>query len=85
MTTADGKCCGNCDAFMPDPFNWGEQGACAVVDDESIAYGCYWWVTEDGDCESWTPRKKRGPRSDPKRAERAERAKYERRMKGDWS
>lgn len=57
MTTSDGKCCGNCEAFMRDRFD-GFQGACAVIDDECIAYGMYHWTTRDGDCGAWEPRKK---------------------------
>ena len=85
MTTVDGKCCGNCDAFMPDRFNWGEQGACAVIDDECIAYGMYRWTTEDGDCEAWENRKKRDKRAQPRMNPKTERELYEKRMRGDWS
>lgn len=85
MTRATGECCGNCDAFMPDPYNWGEQGACAVIDDDCIARGTYNWTTEDGDCNGWTPRRERGPRGESKRNPKAEREMYEKRMGGDWS
>ena len=56
MTTADVKCCGNCEAFMRDRFDK-FQGACAVIDDECIAYAMYHWVTADCDCPAWEPRK----------------------------
>ena len=82
---SNGNCCGNCDAFMPDPFNWGEQGACAVIDDDCIALGMYRWTTEDGDCEAWTPRKKRESRKNQKYSKKFERELYEKRMRGDWS
>ena len=58
MTTQNRECCGNCAAFMPDPFNFGDQGACAMIDDDNIAYGTYNWTTADGDCNKWTQRTK---------------------------
>ena len=84
MTTHEGHCCGNCGAFMPDPFNFGDQGACAVIDDDNIAWGTYNWTTADGDCSAWTQRTEvefEHPRPHPI----AEREKYEKRMRGDWS
>ena len=84
MTTFDGHCCGNCAAFMPDPFNFGDQGACAVIDDDNIALGTYNWTTAEGDCDGWTQRTEvefEQPRPNPT----AERMKYEKRMRGDWS
>ncbi len=56
MTTPDGKCCGNCEAFMFDRYD-DFQGACSVIDDDCIAYGMYHWTTRDGDCAGWEPRK----------------------------
>ena len=56
MTTHDGKCCGNCDAFMVDRFD-DFQGACANITDHNIDHGCYSWTTKDGDCQKWEPRK----------------------------
>lgn len=55
MTTHDGKCCGNCEAFMRDRFK-DDQGACSVIDDECIAYASYHWVMVDGDCPAWEQR-----------------------------
>ncbi len=82
MTTYDGKCCGNCGAFMPDPFNIGDQGACAVIDEDNIAQGTYWWTQAEGDCPSWTPRDEADL---PKRSGKAELELYQKRMRGDWS
>ena len=56
MTTQDGKCCGNCEAFMFDRYD-DFQGACSVIDDYCIDYGVYHWTTRDGDCAGWEPRK----------------------------
>ena len=62
MTTIDGKCCGNCEAFMPDRFN-SDQSACSVIDDECIAYASYHWVTIDGDLPCVEAAKGAGARS----------------------
>lgn len=80
MTRPTGECCGNCAAFMRDPFN-DDQGACAVIDDDCIAMGTYNWTMQGGDCDAWTPLENRPL----KRSEVAERLLYEKRMRGDWS
>lgn len=79
MTTHEGNCCGNCAAFMRDPFH-SDQGACAVIDDDCIAYGTYNWTHESGDCSSWEPIKGHVQ----KRNAKAEQELYKKRMRGDW-
>ena len=80
MTNAKGNCCGNCAAFMRDPFN-DDQGACAVIDDDCIATGTYNWTHESGDCKAWESKSSYVK----KRNKKVEREKYEKRMRGDWS
>ena len=71
MTALGGRCCGNCEAFMPDPIHSRGDGACALPDPFCAKHGTYNATSVDYDCEYWAPSKGY--------------VEFKRRLKGDWT